>query len=392
MTDGNTSQITNTHYSGGFQYTEDHLDFFPHAEGYVNVIDYSAFHYVYTYKDHLGNIRLKYTLDPDTNETAILEENHYYPYGLTHQGYNADHKFFIAINEIIELVEVTSIMDDKYKYKFNGMEWQDELDLNHYDFGARNYDPALGRWMNIDPLADDSKQIDVSPYVYTTNNPIRFTDPTGMKWEDPVEAKKLQKNIENRRDKQQNDINRIQNKIDNKNLSEKAIARKQKRLDNKQGRVDEMDKSIEDIDLLDKSEHTFRLVGGGELNRVTQGDDGVINIQGSSDAIHIHEIRHVSLSLSSEEGMQFSNESGYLKTTQGIGLLDEMEGYKAQYAFRPGSLPFSVKNINEFNPSGRNRVLMTRNIGSLNHKGKPVYKEINKLHKQYEANGTYKRL
>lgn len=69
-----------------------------------------------------------------------------------------------------------------------------------------------------------------------------------------------------------------------------------------------------------------------------------------------------------------------------------MEGYKAQYAFRPGSLPFSVKNINQFDPSGRNRVLMTRNIGSLSHKGKPVYNQINKLHKQYEANGTYKRL
>jgi RHS repeat-associated protein len=178
VTDESTSQITNTHYSGGFQYTEDHLDFFPHAEGYVNVIDYSAFHYVYTYKDHLGNIRLKYTLDPDTNETAILEENHYYPYGLTHQGYNADHKFFFAINEIIELVEVTSIMDDKYKYKFNGMEWQDELDLNHYDFGARNYDAALGRWMNVDPLADI--QPDKTPYHFVSNNPITRVDPTGM--------------------------------------------------------------------------------------------------------------------------------------------------------------------------------------------------------------------
>src|SRR5690625_353224 len=178
VTDGSTSQITNTHYSEGFQYTEDHLDFFPHAEGYVNVIDYSAFHYVYTYKDHLGNIRLKYTLDPDTNETAILEENHYYPYGLTHQGYNADHKFFFAIDEIIELVEVTSIMDDKYKYKFNGMEWQNELDLNHYDFGARNYDAALGRWMNIDPLAEMMRRH--SPYNYAFNNPVYFIDPDGM--------------------------------------------------------------------------------------------------------------------------------------------------------------------------------------------------------------------
>ena len=94
VTDDITSQTTNTHYMDGFQYTEDQLDFFPHAEGYVKVLDYSVFKYVYTYNDHpplsvrtgLGNIRVKYTQDPEVGTTEILEENHYYPFGLTHRG------------------------------------------------------------------------------------------------------------------------------------------------------------------------------------------------------------------------------------------------------------------------------------------------------------------
>ena len=104
-------------------------------------------------------------MDPDVGQVEILEEDHYYPFGLTHQGYNGEH--FILWEQPgtgITLVEVTPLEGDKHKYKFNGMEWQDELDLNHYDFGARNYDLALGRWMNVDPLAE--KFLSISPYVY----------------------------------------------------------------------------------------------------------------------------------------------------------------------------------------------------------------------------------
>ncbi|MEY2702837.1 MAG: hypothetical protein RLY43_1475 [Bacteroidota bacterium] len=90
----------------------------------------------------------------------ILEENNYYPFGLKHNSYNVDN------------------FQPEYKYKYNGKELQEELGLNMYDYGARNYDPALGRWMNIDPLAETSRRF--SPYVYALNNPIYFIDPDGM--------------------------------------------------------------------------------------------------------------------------------------------------------------------------------------------------------------------
>ncbi|MGY0408953.1 MAG: RHS repeat domain-containing protein, partial [Polaribacter sp.] len=56
-------------------------------------------------------------------------------------------------------------------------ELQDELGLDWYDITARNYTPALGRWMNIDPLAE--KFVSYSPYNAMMNNPIMFIDPDG---------------------------------------------------------------------------------------------------------------------------------------------------------------------------------------------------------------------
>ena len=183
MTEG--TNLQNTHYLDGFQYTQEALDFFPHKEGYVKVVSAqgvgggSSFNYVFTYTDHLGNIRLRYT-KTETQGLTILEENHYYPFGLKHNGFNSDHKIFEfndGTNTVV-LTPVTPSRKETYKYKFNGKEFQDEFNINLYDYGARNYDPALGRWMNIDFLAE--QYYSESPYSYTLNNPVVYIDPDGM--------------------------------------------------------------------------------------------------------------------------------------------------------------------------------------------------------------------
>ncbi|MCC9073225.1 DUF6443 domain-containing protein [Flavobacterium sp. F-65] len=157
---------TSTDYVNGYQYENNILQFFPQSEGYVNN-NSGTFEYIYQYKDHLGNVRLSY----DKN-LSIVDENNYYPFGLKQIGYN---------NNISSLGNAAA-----KKYKYNGKELQDENiggnQLNLYDYGARNYDPAIGRWMNIDPLAENSRRW--TPYNYAYNNPIFFIDPDGMQADD----------------------------------------------------------------------------------------------------------------------------------------------------------------------------------------------------------------
>lgn len=184
VTEGTT--ITTTDYLSGFQYKNLVLQFFPHAEGYVNATEEMVvmggtsyrFNYVFNYTDHLGNIRLSYSLDPSTKVLKIIEENHYYPFGLKHSGYNSDKMMYTKEAEVLKIKPVPPLFITSYKYKYNGKEYQDELGLNMYDYGARNYDPALGRWMNIDPKAEQMRRH--SPYNYAFNNPMRFIDPDGM--------------------------------------------------------------------------------------------------------------------------------------------------------------------------------------------------------------------
>lgn len=188
-------------YLDGYQYESGKLLFFPTAEGYVKYTYgvTNPFDYVFNYTDHLGNIRLSYAVNPSTGIVKKMEENNYYPFGLKHGSYNTEEivivplpvpgfdpgrfgKFMMQkIDPVmpgeIELPSSNTQLYSGYNYKYNGKELQDEVELNMYDYGARNYDPALGRWMNIDPLAE--KFPNSSPYAYANNNPVLFVDYDG---------------------------------------------------------------------------------------------------------------------------------------------------------------------------------------------------------------------
>ncbi len=97
-------------------------------------------------------------------EAPVVER--YYPFGLGMKG----------------LDYVAPSPNKENKFTFNGKEKQTEFGLNHYDFGARGFDYQINRTTTLNPHAD--RYVNVSPYSFLNNNPLRFIDPTGMDVED----------------------------------------------------------------------------------------------------------------------------------------------------------------------------------------------------------------
>ncbi len=144
------------HYVGGWHYVQDYgetepiPEFFQFPGGRINI----ETGYNFDLTDHLGNVRV--TID---QTGTVLQTDDYYPFGLTFNSY-------------------TSGTENLYKY--NGKEEQKET--GNYDYGARMYDPALGRFWQIDPSADN--YLEWTPYNYVGNNPINVIDPDGKDWYD----------------------------------------------------------------------------------------------------------------------------------------------------------------------------------------------------------------
>ena len=63
------------------------------------------------------------------------------------------------------------------RYRYKGKEFHQELGLGLYDYGARMYDPAIGRWNGVDELGDSFQNH--SPFNYVMGNPINWIDPDG---------------------------------------------------------------------------------------------------------------------------------------------------------------------------------------------------------------------
>ena len=142
------SSTTQTTYCRNVIYEGSIAKYLLTEEGYVSLDNGEYYYYL---KDHQGNNWV--VVDQNSN---VEETNHYYPFG-----------------------GVFTNTRNAQPYKYNGKELDTKKGLNWYDYGARMYDAALGRWHVVDPLAE--KYYSVSPYNYCMNNPVNAIDSNGEK-------------------------------------------------------------------------------------------------------------------------------------------------------------------------------------------------------------------
>ena len=120
--------------------------------GYVKYDKGGNLSFHYYLKDHLGDNRVV------MSESGAIEQiNDYYPTGA---------------------LMGSSTNGDVLRYKYNGKELDRLNGLDWYDYGARNYDAALGIWRSQDNLQEIHP--DIGSYVYVYNNPMRMADPDGQ--------------------------------------------------------------------------------------------------------------------------------------------------------------------------------------------------------------------
>ncbi|MXV18006.1 RHS repeat domain-containing protein, partial [Hufsiella ginkgonis] len=303
-TTGTTDYVGGIHYgtvSGNYV-----INFIQTEEGRAVRQSDNSYKYEYNLTDHLGNVRKSFDIYAGT--ARVIQTDDYYPFGMQKAG---------------------TVPGNASKYLYNGKEVQEELGT--YDYGWRQYDPVVGRWMVPDPLAE--KYYSLSPYNYAANNPINIIDLDGRDI-DPASRKEWDKqknSIIGQRDKVQGDINKTTAKAQKEGWSAEKLAGK---LGNLSDRLASLNGSIGTLGTLEGSTQMYSLkTGAGEEGGTTYDPKtGNVVFSFGSTSNFLHEITH---------GGQFeTGDFAFSSTGQALGqdVGDEVAAYKAQFAFDPSSV------------------------------------------------------
>lgn len=156
LTRKNYETIEETNYMNNFVYKNGNLSYVITQQGKISFPPGEAPLYQYFIKDHLGNTRA--VVD---EEGQLVQQSSYYPFGPQ-----------------ADALTWSSDMHPENEYLYNSKELQDDFGLDWYDYGARMYDAALGRFICLDPISDEYNY--VTPYNYAENDPVSSIDLWGL--------------------------------------------------------------------------------------------------------------------------------------------------------------------------------------------------------------------
>ena len=314
---------TTTDYVGNMIYENGTLKRTLVDAGYIENDEY----YFYI-QDHLGNNRVVAKQDG-----TIVQTSDYYPFG-------------------VSFAENTAT--DAQPYKYNGKELDTKGGLNLYDYGARHYDPVLGRFMTVDPMAE--KYYSISPYAYCANNPIRFIDPNGMEFTDTAKkwVEKLLKEIERKEVKNQTAIAKMEAKIGAGGLSDKAKNRMNRKIERLSSANAEMNVVKGEINTLSESNQVYDVVSSTKYNTSDMEVGGfgfdfsngnaVITMPSNNLGLFAHELKHAyqfetgGLSIGRPMPDDANRYTNFLYDKQ-----DEVEAYSRGAMF--GQTAYGIKNL-----------------------------------------------
>jgi RHS repeat-associated protein len=224
----------------------------------------------YYFSDHLGTSRVV------TNTTGtILDDSDYYPFG----------------------GERVVVNNDPNQYKFTGKERDTESGLDN--FGARYYASTLGRFVKTDPLYLELRRLidpqQLNLYTYTRNNPLRFTDPTGLDikitCEEKKDCKQTVEDLNKREDAQfqvkqgKNGLLEVKGKVDPSKLSNSELALYEAIKDKDNHATLNVVRQSDEVD--------FDRFDGNGTNRIDRSDMNLLAKQDQSLAGHI--VAHAAL-------------------------------------------------------------------------------------------------
>ena len=220
--------------------------------------------------------------------------------------------------------------------KYNGKEFVEMHGYDTYDYGARGYYAAMGRFQTVDPLCE--KYYWISPYAYCGGNPVNRTDPDGMKWKNQKEDEAYAKIVITAANK------KISSKTKTLESQEKQLAKlkanenpNQKKIDNMNSQISETKADISNLnstvseisemgDTNNKQEFTFNQIEGNVGG--TEMKDGVITMNVVSISNAVHESSH---------GYDLFKNGTYNRDNY---LNGEIRAYGRQFSFT-GELPNS---------------------------------------------------